>query len=182
MARVLIIAYTRFAHDGRVKRHAEALAARGDSVDAITLRNGHDGMRNGVNVIGLPVERYRGSKRALYLASYLRFFAGAARLAFKLGRSNPYDVVIACTLPDTAVLSALPVVGSLFRMPADTGSETHLARCGWCEDADVAGADLRGLCRSGLRRTSASSIAPGEVRYPRAQDHSGDEFTATGDF
>ncbi len=108
MARVLIIAYTTFVHDGRVKRHAEALAARGDSVDVITLRSGHEGLQNGVNVIGVPIERYRGDSRARYVASYLRFFSRAARLAYKLGRGNPYDVVITCTLPDTAVLSALP--------------------------------------------------------------------------
>ncbi len=108
MARVLIIAYTTFAYDGRVKRHAEALAARGDSVDVIALRGGHEGMQNGVNLIGVPIERYRGRSRARYLASYLRFFAHAARLAYQLGRAKPYDVVITCTLPDAAVLSALP--------------------------------------------------------------------------
>ncbi|HEY2105508.1 MAG TPA: glycosyltransferase family 4 protein [Candidatus Binataceae bacterium] len=108
MKRVLIIAYTTFVYDGRVKRHAEALAARGDSVDVIALRSGHEGLQNAVNLIGIPMERYRGDSRARYMASYMRFFMCAARMAYKLGRSNPYDVVITCTLPDTAVLSALP--------------------------------------------------------------------------
>jgi glycosyltransferase involved in cell wall biosynthesis len=108
MARVLIIAYTNFAFDGRVKRHAEALAARGDSVDVIALSSGHEGMQNGVNVIGVELKRYRGSSHTRYLASYLRFFTVAARLGYQLGRGNPYDVVIACTLPDFAVLSTLP--------------------------------------------------------------------------
>lgn len=108
MARVLIIAYTNFLYDSRVKRHAEALAARGDCVDVITLTSGHEGLQHGVNLIGIPLKRYRGDSRARYLASYVRFFTTAARLSFTLGRSNPYDVVVACTLPDTAVLSALP--------------------------------------------------------------------------
>ncbi len=108
MARVLIIAYTTYVHDGRVKRHAEALAARGDSVDVIALRSGTEGLQHGVNVIGIPIQRYRGASRASYLNSYVRFFASAARLGYRLGRVQPYDVVIACTLPDTAVLSALP--------------------------------------------------------------------------
>jgi glycosyltransferase involved in cell wall biosynthesis len=108
MARILIIAYTTFVYDGRVKRHAESLAARGDSVDVIALRSGHEGLQNGVNVIGVPMDRYRGDSRVRYMASYMRFFTCAARLAYKLGRANPYDVVITCTLPDTAVLSALP--------------------------------------------------------------------------
>jgi glycosyltransferase involved in cell wall biosynthesis len=108
VARVLIIAYTTFAHDGRVKRHAEALAARGDSVDVIALRSGPEGLQRGVNVIGIPMPRYRGASRTGYLRSYLRFFLRAARLGYQLGRTCPYDVVIACTMPDTAVLSALP--------------------------------------------------------------------------
>ncbi len=108
MARVLIIAYTTYVHDGRVKRHAEALAARGDNVDVITLSSGHEGFQHGVNVIGIPIQRYRGASRAGYLGSYLRFFSRAARLGYRLGRANPYDVVITCTLPDAAVLSALP--------------------------------------------------------------------------
>ncbi|HZY60373.1 MAG TPA: glycosyltransferase, partial [Candidatus Binataceae bacterium] len=108
MARVLIIAYTTYVHDGRVKRHAEALAARGDSVDVIALRSGTEGLQHGVNVMGIPIQRYRGASRASYLSSYVRFFTTAARLGYRLGRVNPYDVVIACTLPDTAVLSALP--------------------------------------------------------------------------
>jgi glycosyltransferase involved in cell wall biosynthesis len=108
MTRVLIIAYTTFIHDGRVKRHAEALAARGDSVDVIALSSGHEGLQNGVNVIGIPIDRYRGASRAGYLKSYVRFFTKAARLGYQLGRVQPYDVVITCTLPDTAVFSALP--------------------------------------------------------------------------
>ena len=67
MARVLIIAYTTYIHDGRVKRHAEALAARGDAVDVISLRSGHEGLQHGVNVIGIPIDRYRGASRAGYL-------------------------------------------------------------------------------------------------------------------
>ena len=62
MARALVIAYTTYIHDGRVKRHAEALAHRGDQVDAITLAAGKTGLINGVNVIGLEIPRYRGSE------------------------------------------------------------------------------------------------------------------------
>jgi glycosyltransferase involved in cell wall biosynthesis len=108
MARVLIIAYTVFDHDGRVKRHANALAERGDTVDVITLSNGHDGLQHGVNVIGIKMPRYRGASRASYLGSYLRFFAKATSLTYKLSAAKPYDLAIACTMPDAAVFSALP--------------------------------------------------------------------------
>ena len=63
MARILLIAYTTYIHDGRVKRHAEALAERGDHVDVLCLDSGHNGVINGVNVIGLKMPRYRGASR-----------------------------------------------------------------------------------------------------------------------
>ena len=109
MAHVLVLAYTTYIHDGRVKRHAEALARRGDQVDAITLAAGRTGMINGVNVVGLEIPRYRGSSRASYLKSYVNFFVAAARKAAELSRERPYDIAIVCTMPDAAILAALPL-------------------------------------------------------------------------
>ena len=108
MARVLLIAYTTYVHDGRVKRHAEALAERGDHIDVICLDSGHNGLLNGVNVIGLKMPRYRGSSRSSYMRSYLRFFGMASWTALRLSLAARYDVVIVCTMPDAAVLCALP--------------------------------------------------------------------------
>lgn len=108
MARILLIAYTTYVHDGRVKRHAEALAERGDRVDAICLDSGHNGVHDGVNVIGLKMPRYRGSSRSSYMRSYLRFFAKASWAALRLSLIERYDIVIVCTMPDAAVLCALP--------------------------------------------------------------------------
>jgi len=108
VARILLIAYTTYIHDGRVKRHAEALAQRGDHVDVLCLDCGHSGRLNGVNVIGLRMPRYRGSRRSAYVRSYLRFFAMAAWTAFRLSLEAPYEVVIVCTMPDAAILCALP--------------------------------------------------------------------------
>ena len=56
MARALIIAYTTYIHDGRVKRHAEALAERGDHVDVICLDQA--GVLNRVNIRGLGIRRF----------------------------------------------------------------------------------------------------------------------------
>ncbi len=109
MARALVIAYTTYIHDGRVKRHAEALARRGDQVDAITLAAGKTGLINGVNVVGLEIPRYRGSSRTSYLKSYVNFFVAAARKAMELSRDRPYDLAIVCTMPDAAILAALPL-------------------------------------------------------------------------
>ncbi len=109
MARILVIAYTTYIHDGRVKRHAEALARRGDHVDVICLDSGQGANLGGVNLIGVRMPRYRGSSRTRYLRSYARFFTVAAWTAFRMGLRRRYDLAIVCTMPDAAVLSALPL-------------------------------------------------------------------------
>src|SRR5579863_7790795 len=108
VARFLMIAYTTYVHDGRVKRHAEALAERGDHVDVLCLDSGHNGVIGGVNVIGLKMPRYRGASRSSYVGSYLRFFAKASWMVMRLSFAERYDVAIVCTMPDAAVLCALP--------------------------------------------------------------------------
>jgi glycosyltransferase involved in cell wall biosynthesis len=107
MARFLMIAYTTYMHDGRVKRHAEALAERGDHVDVICLATEAEPITNGVNVIGLPMPRYRGESKSAYLRSYTRFFAMAAQRAFRLSLKQRYDAVIVCTMPDAVVVCAI---------------------------------------------------------------------------
>jgi glycosyltransferase involved in cell wall biosynthesis len=107
MARFLMIAYTTYMHDGRVKRHAEALAERGDHVDVICLATEAQPITNGVNVIGLPMPRYRGESKSAYLRSYTRFFAMAAQRAVKMSLKERYDAVIVCTMPDAVVVCAI---------------------------------------------------------------------------
>lgn len=108
MARLLMIAYTTYVNDGRVKRHAQALADRGDHIDVICLANPQQGLRDGVNVIGLRMNHYRGSSRVRYILSYLRFFADATLTASRLCWRWRYDAVIVCTMPDAAVSCAMP--------------------------------------------------------------------------
>ncbi|MGO9055775.1 MAG: glycosyltransferase family 4 protein [Candidatus Binataceae bacterium] len=107
MARVLIIAYTTYAHDGRVKREAEALSSRGDAVDVLCLSAGPVSDANGVTVIGLQMPRYRGGSRTRYMRSYLNFFARAAAVALRRSFKAAYDLVIVCTMPDAAIISSL---------------------------------------------------------------------------
>ncbi len=133
MARILIIAYTAYARDGRVKRQAEALTSRGDQVDAICLADGEVADTRGVNVIGLLLPRYRGASRVDYLRSYLNFFSQAAALAVRRSLQARYDVVIACTMPDLAILSALPcrLFGSKLVLDVhDTMPELYLDKFG----------------------------------------------------
>jgi glycosyltransferase involved in cell wall biosynthesis len=105
--RILIIAYTVYIFDARVKRHAEALAARGDEVDVICLATEADRARHGVNLVALPIQRYRGHSKARYLLTYARFFARASWIAARRSLRRPYDAVIVCSIPDAAILAAL---------------------------------------------------------------------------
>jgi glycosyltransferase involved in cell wall biosynthesis len=107
MIHVLMIAYTTYSLDARVKRHSEALAERGDVVDVICLAGKEDHALKGVNLIRIPIARYRGKRRANYLSSYLKFFTAASWIAAKSSAKLPYDVVIVCSIPDLAVVSAL---------------------------------------------------------------------------
>jgi glycosyltransferase involved in cell wall biosynthesis len=109
VSRILIVAYTHYLRDGRVRRHAESLASRGDSVDVISLDEAESGMHSRVNVVGLKIARYRGHSRSRYLRSYFEFFTRAASMALKLNSRHRYDVAIVCTIPDAAILSALPL-------------------------------------------------------------------------
>ena len=133
MSRILIIAYTHYFRDGRVRRHAEALAGRGDQVDVISLDHGDSGNHGGVNIVGLKIARYRGASRARYLWSYLEFFARAARTALRLNSQGRYDVAIVCTMPDAAIVSALPLrlFGSRLVLDVhDTMPELYLDKFG----------------------------------------------------
>jgi len=133
MARILIIAYTAYARDGRVKRQAEALTSRGDSVDTICLDDGELTDTHGVCVTGLRLPRYRGASRINYVRSYLNFFSRAAAIAVRRSLQERYDVVIACTMPDAAILSALPcrLFGSKLVLDVhDTMPELYLDKFG----------------------------------------------------
>lgn len=109
MIRVLIIAYTDYTYDARVRRHAEALALRGDQVDVIALDTTKCGRCNGVNVLAIDIARYRGPSRMRYLRTYAGFFAQATFIGLRRSLSDHYDLVIVCTMPDAAVISAIPL-------------------------------------------------------------------------
>jgi len=107
VARYLMIAYTTYMHDGRVKRHAEALADRGDHIDVICLANAKTDAVSKVNLIGLEMPRYRGPSKTAYFRSYVRFFALASAMAVRLSLKGRYSAVIVCTMPDAAVVCAI---------------------------------------------------------------------------
>ena len=53
--------------------------------------------------------RYRGASRASYVRSYIEFLRPRRRDSpSRRSLSARYDLVIVCTMPDAAILSALP--------------------------------------------------------------------------
>jgi glycosyltransferase involved in cell wall biosynthesis len=110
MARVCMVAYTYYFTDSRIRREAEALVDRGDSVDVIALgKVGEERTRvlHGVTVMQPMVGRYRGASPGKYLINYCLFFiAAAARLAI-LHLRDPYHIVQVHTMPDFMVFAAI---------------------------------------------------------------------------
>jgi glycosyltransferase involved in cell wall biosynthesis len=107
LKRIWAIAYTEYLSDPRVRREAEALAERGDSVTVMSLAEARqpttDTVR-GVRVERFAIQRYRGGGRARYFGSYGRFFGAALR---RLSRTGAPDVVHVHTVPDVLVLTSL---------------------------------------------------------------------------
>ncbi len=108
MPSALIIAYTHFATDGRVRRQAEALAASGWHVDVICVAGQNDDQAQpNVAVHTVRMARYQGKSRASYARSYARFFFGATALAARLYSRRRHELAVVCTMPDLAVVTAL---------------------------------------------------------------------------
>lgn len=110
MTRVCMVAYTHYQFDSRVRREAEALVQRGDTVDFICLEdeNGENPeYHNGVRLIKISSKRYRGSDAKMYLTSYLYFFLAVTFKLAELHLKNSYQVIQVHTMPDFMVFVAI---------------------------------------------------------------------------
>ena len=108
--RLLSIAFTNYPLDTRVRREAEALVARGMSVDVICPWTPSLGGRRsveGVNVhpVGMLEQQNELSPPA-YIVRDVAFVARAAVTALRLHLRNRYDVVQVNTMPDYLVAAA----------------------------------------------------------------------------
>jgi glycosyltransferase involved in cell wall biosynthesis len=108
VTRVCMVAFTDFATDARVRREAEALAERGDTVDVICLRGEGKGpdLQN-IRTHGLSKFRYRGSNPLGYIAQYALFLVYATLVVGALHLRRRYHVVQVHTMPDFMVFSAI---------------------------------------------------------------------------
>lgn len=107
---VCMVAYTFYETDNRVRRYAEALAKRGDKVDAIALSR--DGRKPFEVIRGVNVHRIQ--KRVInergpltYLWKLLLFFFRSAWLTTVMHIKEPYDVIHVHSVPDFQVFATL---------------------------------------------------------------------------
>jgi glycosyltransferase involved in cell wall biosynthesis len=107
--RVLMIVFSYYPADPRVRREAEAMIDAGCEVDVICLRDKGQTTRdtvNGVRVFRLPPQRCRGGK-IRYIWEYLLFITLSLLKAGLLHMSRFYRIVHVHNMPDVLVCSAL---------------------------------------------------------------------------
>jgi glycosyltransferase involved in cell wall biosynthesis len=108
--RVCMLGYTFYEVDNRVRRYAEALARRGDEVDAIVL--GQEGQAieetiNGVTVYRIQT-RVRDERHPIsYLFKILTFFCRSMWFLAKRQMKARYDVIHVHSVPDFEVFATI---------------------------------------------------------------------------
>jgi len=109
--RICMISHSVYMSDNRVRRYAEALAARGDHVDVLALRRNREVIPHevieGVNIFRIQdrFEKRERSKLA-YLWPLLRFLAVASGWLTRRHMQKPYDILHIHNIPDFLVFSA----------------------------------------------------------------------------
>jgi glycosyltransferase involved in cell wall biosynthesis len=106
--RIGMMIVSEYEANPRVRRQAEALAARGDEVTVLALHaegRPRDEIVDGVRVVHTPVRKYRGDSASSYLNLYGGFFLRAA--GWFMRRPRVYDVVQAHTMPEAVIFAAV---------------------------------------------------------------------------
>lgn len=107
---VCMLSYSFYESDNRVRRYAETLVKRGDSVDVISLRREGEGDYNELN--GVKVHRIQKRVRSEknrwdYLYKILRFFFLSGIQLTKKHMTQPYHLIHVHSVPDFEVFAAL---------------------------------------------------------------------------
>jgi len=109
--RVCMVAYTFYEEDNRVRRYAEALAKRGDQVDAVALRKGgqpKEEILNGVHIYRIQSRVVNEKSKFTYLGRILSFLIRSMLfLTRKQLSGQRYDLVHVHSVPDFEVFSAI---------------------------------------------------------------------------
>jgi glycosyltransferase involved in cell wall biosynthesis len=105
-----MLAYTFYETDNRVRRYAEALAKRGDQVDAIALQRGDQPafeVIQGVRVHRIQRRVIDETGPLSYLLKLLLFFFRSAWFLAKSHLREPYDLIHVHSVPDFEVFATL---------------------------------------------------------------------------
>jgi glycosyltransferase involved in cell wall biosynthesis len=108
--RICMLAYTFYESDNRVRRYAEALARRGDEVDAVVLRRGKQSKfdcLNGVNIYRIQRRARNERSPVAYLGKLLLFFFASLWLLAKQSFRKKYDVIHVHSVPDFEVFATI---------------------------------------------------------------------------
>lgn len=103
-----MVVVSEYESDPRVRRQAEALAARGDEVTVLALnapgRPTVDTL-DGVRVVHLPTRKYRGSSTLAYLWLYGGF--GARATSWLARHPRAFDLLQAHSMPEALVFTGI---------------------------------------------------------------------------
>lgn len=104
-----MVAYTHYERDGRVRRYAETLVKRGDSVDLIALRGpGCNQVEHvgGVTVFGIQTRPLNEKNKATYLLRHLLFFLRSMIFLMKRELKEHYHLIHVHSPPDFQIFVA----------------------------------------------------------------------------
>ncbi|NPV10183.1 MAG: glycosyltransferase [Ignavibacteria bacterium] len=107
---ILMVAYTNYSTDSRVIKESSALVERGMFVDFICLKdeNLHScSPLKGINIINIPLKRYRGKNKYLYVLYYLIFFLFVFLISSFLYIKKRYKIIHINNMPDFLVFAAI---------------------------------------------------------------------------
>ncbi len=105
-----MLAYAFYENDNRIMRYAEALVARGDQVDVISLmRNDKAPIEviNGVRVHRIQKREINERGKLCYLKRMVGFLVRSSFVLTKQHMSQPYDLIHVHSVPDFEVFAAL---------------------------------------------------------------------------
>ena len=105
-----MVGYTFYESDNRVRRYAETLARRGDSVDVVSLRQegqSPTAVINGVNVFRIQRRVLNEKGRFAYLGKLLLFFVRSMFFLTREQIRTRYDLIHVHSVPDFEVFAAV---------------------------------------------------------------------------
>jgi glycosyltransferase involved in cell wall biosynthesis len=108
--RALMVVYNHYETDNRVRRYAETLARRGDTVEVICLKQqnyafGH--VLNGVKVFGIQSRNKNEKTKFDYLYRNILFFLNSFWFLTMRHIKNRYDLIHVHSVPDYEVFSTI---------------------------------------------------------------------------